>query len=162
MSGAAQPSEGRPTAQSTDSSPERELAARLRSVTGGVNRVVHRFAAARGLHPTDVQALAAMLDAGSELLTPGRLGERLGLSSGATTACLDRLERARQIRRVRDSDDRRVVRLHWAAEAREDARSYFQPLSTATRSACAGFSPAELAVVTRFLDALGDRLEEKR
>ncbi|MCF2436360.1 MarR family transcriptional regulator [Streptomyces thinghirensis] len=34
-------------------------------------------------------------------MTPGRLREHLGLTSGAVTACVDRLERAGHVRRVR-------------------------------------------------------------
>ncbi|MHC3469950.1 MMPL family transporter [Streptomyces sp. 7R007] len=51
-----------------------------------------------------------MLDAEGPM-TRGRLREHLGLTSGAVTACVDRLERAGHIRPVRESADRRVVAL---------------------------------------------------
>jgi DNA-binding MarR family transcriptional regulator len=41
--------------------------------------------------------------------TPGKLSERLGLSSGAMTNRLDRLEEAGLVRRLPDPDDRRGV-----------------------------------------------------
>ncbi|MER5410588.1 MarR family winged helix-turn-helix transcriptional regulator [Streptomyces sp. NPDC002769] len=146
--------------------PERERAAptglqafavQLRRMNGEVNRVVHGFASEHGLHATDVQALAAILDA-PEPLTPGRLREHLGLTSGAVTACLDRLERAGHIRRVRESPDRRVVHLHWVPDAKSAARAHFRPLAEVTASVRSGFSEDELSVVLRFLTAMNEQL----
>ncbi|MGW7432257.1 MarR family winged helix-turn-helix transcriptional regulator [Streptomyces sp. NPDC054861] len=137
------------------------FAVRLRFLNGEMNRLAHSFAAAQGLHATDIAALAAILDAETPL-TPGRLREHLGLTSGAVTACLDRLERAGHVRRARESADRRVVHLHYAAGARSAARAHFMPLAAATARAQEGFSDEELAVALRFLTALNHELEELR
>ncbi|MFI9828944.1 MarR family winged helix-turn-helix transcriptional regulator [Streptomyces sp. NPDC051913] len=133
------------------------LAVQLRRMNGEINRLVHGFAGDQGLHATDVQALAAILDA-DEPMTPGRLREHLGLTSGAVTACVDRLERAGHIRRVRESSDRRVVHLYYAADARVAARTYFRPLARAAEGARERFSEDELTVVTRFLTAMNEEL----
>ncbi|MFJ4470917.1 MarR family winged helix-turn-helix transcriptional regulator [Streptomyces sp. NPDC089424] len=133
------------------------LAVALRRMHGEIGRVVQRFAGERGLHTTDVQALAAILDA-DEPMTPGRLRESLGLTSGAVTACLDRLERAGHIRRVRESSDRRVVHLYYVQDARAAAHTHFRPLADATRSAMDRFTDEELAVVVRFLSVLNEEL----
>ncbi|MGW2228211.1 MarR family winged helix-turn-helix transcriptional regulator [Streptomyces formicae] len=137
------------------------FAVQLRRLNGELNRVVHGFAAGQGLHATDVQALAAILDA-DEPLTPGRLREHLGLTSGAVTACLDRLERAGHVHRSRESADRRVVHLHYPPAAKAAARAFFRPLAAATESTRAQFSEAELAVVLRFLTTLSQELTELR
>nr|WP_235614718.1 helix-turn-helix domain-containing protein [Streptomyces ambofaciens] len=134
-----------------------ELAALLRRMNGEINRLVHGFAGTHGLHATDVQALAAILDA-REPMTPGRLREHLGLTSGAVTACVDRLERAGHVRRVRESSDRRVVHLHYVPDARSAARTYFRPLAEAAAATCARFDEGELAVVLRFLAAMNEEL----
>ncbi|QFR97416.1 MarR family transcriptional regulator [Streptomyces tsukubensis] len=126
-------------------------------MNGEINRLVHGFAVRHGLHPTDLQALAAILDADAPL-TPGRLREHLGLTSGAVTACLDRLERAGHIHRKRESTDRRVVHLHYAAGARAAGREYFLPLAEATRRARDGFSETELSTVLRFLTSMNEEL----
>ncbi|MGW7275830.1 MarR family winged helix-turn-helix transcriptional regulator [Streptomyces sp. NPDC054864] len=133
------------------------FAVQLRRMNGEINRLVHTFAAAQNLHPTDVLALAAILDADAPL-TPGRLREHLGLTSGAVTACLDRLERAGHVRRSRDTVDRRVVHLHYEADARGVARSSFRPLADATSSALDRFGEGELEVVQRFLTAMNEEL----
>ncbi|MFE1229946.1 MarR family winged helix-turn-helix transcriptional regulator [Streptomyces sp. NPDC058745] len=135
------------------------FAVELRRTNGEINRLVHGFALAQGLHPTDVQALAVVLDS-TEPLTPGRLRERLGLTSGAVTACLDRLERAGHVRRSRESADRRVVHVHYVDGARAAARAYFMPLAQATERALLRFDEAEVAAALRFLGALNEELEE--
>ncbi|PRH77726.1 MarR family transcriptional regulator [Streptomyces solincola] len=144
----------------------------LRRMNGEFNRIAHEFAQAHGLHLTDVQALIAILDAGAgpggpgsgtaEPMTPGRLRRQLNLTSGAMTACLDRLERLGHVRRVRAADDRRVVHLHYAESARELARDYFQPLARSTDAARARFTRAELLTVVRFLGEMNTQLDALR
>lgn len=135
--------------------------AQLRRMNGEMNRLVHSFALEQGLHATDVQALAAILDA-EEPPTPGMLRAHLGLTSGAVTACLDRLERAGHISRSRESRDRRVVHLHYAPGARAAARTFFRPLAEATESVRGRFTEDELAVVVRFLAALNEEFGTAR
>ncbi|MEV7069797.1 MarR family transcriptional regulator [Streptomyces sp. NPDC093990] len=137
------------------------FAVRLRRMNGEINRLVQGFAGDHGLHATDIQALAAIMDA-EEPMTPGGLRRHLGLTSGAVTACVDRLERAGHIRRVRESADRRVVHLHYAPEARAAARSYFRPLAEATEAARSRFDERDLTVVVRFLEALNEELSAAR
>ncbi|MFD5348164.1 MarR family winged helix-turn-helix transcriptional regulator, partial [Streptomyces anulatus] len=135
------------------------FAVELRRMNGEINRMTHGFAANQQLHPTDVSALAAILDAPTPL-TPGALREHLGLTSGAVTACLDRLERAGHVRRARESTDRRVVHVYYEASARAAARDYFMPLAEATARARARFSETELTTVLRFLAAMNEELGE--
>ncbi|WP_256995204.1 MarR family winged helix-turn-helix transcriptional regulator [Streptomyces sp. WY228] len=122
------------------------FAVELRRMNSEINRMTHGFAASQQLHPTDVSALAAILDAPAPL-TPGALREHLGLTSGAVTACLDRLERAGHIRRARESADRRVVHVYYEASARTAARDYFMPLAEATARARARFSDLTTVVL---------------
>ncbi|MET9677919.1 MarR family winged helix-turn-helix transcriptional regulator [Streptomyces sp. NPDC006482] len=137
------------------------FAVALRRTIAEINRLVHGFAASQGLHPTDVQALSLVLD-NPDPPTPGLLRERLGLTSGAVTACLDRLEKAGHIYRTRDDSDRRVVRIHYVVGARAAARSYFMPLAQAAERARARFTDDELVVVLRYLGALNAELAELR
>lgn len=132
----------------------------LRRMNAEFNRIAQEFAQAQGLHLTDVQALIAILDADPDEgpMTPGRLRRQLNLTSGAMTACVDRLERAGHVRRVRAVDDRRVVHLHYAPAARGLARDYFRPLARSTETARGHFSEEELAVVVRFLTEMNREL----
>ena len=65
------------------------------------------IAAAQGVHPTDLIAASYIHDVGSA--TAGRLAEVTGLTTGAMTACIDRLERAGFAKREADPRDRRKV-----------------------------------------------------
>jgi len=129
-----------------------ELVRLLRVYAVEAERLGQVFAERNGMHPTDLQALLAVMqaEAAGVPLTPGRLGEHLGLSSGATTAVVDRLERAEHVRRERDDRDRRRITLHYGAAAVGGA--FFGPLGARIEHVLAGFTPDELAVVRRFLE----------
>jgi len=71
-------------------------------------------AASLGLNPTDLRCLE--LAAGEPEMTPTRLAELSGLTSGAVTGVLDRLERAGFLRRESDSNDRRRLLVRIDAE----------------------------------------------
>ncbi|MEW1636049.1 MarR family winged helix-turn-helix transcriptional regulator [Streptomyces sp. NPDC093801] len=152
----------RPVLPSDDPIGLHSFAVLLRAMNAEFNRIAQEFAHAQGLHLTDVQALIAVLDAEHDEdagpMTPGGLRTRMNLTSGAVTACLDRLEKAGHIRRVRAADDRRVVHLHYAEAGRDAARAYFRPLARATDAARSGFGPDELHVVIRFLAEMNREL----
>ncbi|TXS12876.1 MarR family transcriptional regulator [Streptomyces sp. ms191] len=122
-----------------------------------MNNLARRFAREAGLHTTDVQALGAILEARTAL-APGRLGLHLGIGSGAVTACLDRLEKAGHIRRVRDATDRRVVHLACEPPGRELAARYLSLLDRAGRRAVERAGGQEAATVLRFLEVLGQEM----
>ncbi|MFF3348825.1 MarR family winged helix-turn-helix transcriptional regulator [Streptomyces sp. NPDC002779] len=149
-----------PSLPADDPTGLQSFAVLLRRMNGEFNRIAQEFAQAHGLHLTDVQALIAILDADPDdgPMTPGRLRRQLNLTSGAMTACVDRLERAGHVRRVRAVDDRRVVHLHYAAGGKSLARDYFRPLARSTDTARGRFTPDELAVVVRFLAELNREL----
>ncbi|WP_239150661.1 MarR family transcriptional regulator [Streptomyces sp. SID8111] len=136
----------------------------LRRMNGELNRVTEEFAQSQGLHLTDMRALIAILDDDPALgpMTPGRLRKHLNLTSGAMTACVDRLEKAGHIRRVRADGDRRVVHLHYADPAKEVARDFFRPLALSTDTARARFTRDELMVVVRFLTEMNHELGRLR
>ncbi|MFF5263877.1 MarR family winged helix-turn-helix transcriptional regulator [Actinomadura viridis] len=138
------------------------FAVQLRRMNAAFNRVTHDFARSQNLHQTDVLALIAILD-GDERegpLTPGRLREHLNLTSGAVTACLDRLERNGHIRRTRDGHDRRVVHLHYAPHGMAVAREFFRPLARSTDAARSRFDEDELRTIVRFLGAMNEELAD--
>ncbi|MER7989780.1 MarR family transcriptional regulator [Streptomyces noursei] len=130
----------------------------LREVTVRLDLAGARFAARNGLHPTDLRALIALLDAAraGEELTAGRLGARLGLNSAGTTALVDRLERLGHLRRVRDTRDRRRVLLVVDARAIALGQSFFGPPIERVRSLLDTFDADERAAVRRFLTGVRD------
>src|SRR5579859_7952644 len=67
-----------------------------------------------GMHPSDLECLAFLAD--HESVTAGRLAEVTGLTTGAVTRMIDRLEQAGYVRRLADSTDRRRVLVEPIAE----------------------------------------------
>ena len=139
-----------------------EIVTLLRTYSVEAQHVGHAFAQRHGLHPTDLQALIAVMHAEGrgEPLTPGRLGEAIGLSSGATTAAIDRLERAGHLRRSRESTDRRVMHLRYGEPGMALALQFFGPLGRRTDRVMADFSDDDLAMVQRFLQGMNEALVE--
>lgn len=139
-----------------DGDPGLQLFHRLRRLSMELELSRAEFAGQHGLHPTDLRALVHLLDAAraGERATPGWLGRQLGLNSAGITALADRLERLGQIRRVRDTRDRRRVFLEVTPEAIELGWAFFGPQIGGMVQAMRSFSEAELAVTARFLDAM--------
>jgi len=67
----------------------------------------HVVAGTAGVHVTDAECIDFLLEAGSA--TAGQLANMAGLTTGAMTAAIDRLEKAGFVRRQRDPADRRKV-----------------------------------------------------
>ncbi|MFG2055936.1 MarR family transcriptional regulator [Micromonospora sp. NPDC048930] len=136
----------------------------LRRYSVDAQHVGHAFAGLHGLNATDLHALIAVMDAElvGEPITPGRLGERLNLSSGSVTALIDRLERAGHIRRDRDTADRRKVFLRYADRGAELARGFFAPLGRRTDEVMARYTDEELEVVHRFMADMVVTIREHR
>jgi DNA-binding MarR family transcriptional regulator len=85
----------------------------LPRVGAAVARHERRLAARRGVTPTAVAVLAAL--EADDSPSHRELAARIGLSPATITPVLDRLEAAGEIRRERDTGDRRVVRVHRTA-----------------------------------------------
>ncbi|MEP6796881.1 MAG: MarR family winged helix-turn-helix transcriptional regulator [Lapillicoccus sp.] len=110
------------------------------------------------LNHTDMSALMHIMEAdlAGQPLTPTRLQRALGLSSGATTAVIDRLEAVGHSRRERDTTDRRRVILRYGEAAQEVGRSYFGPLAHEVDGLLRGLTEPEVATVRAFLTDLVD------
>jgi DNA-binding MarR family transcriptional regulator len=141
-----------------------EVVGALRRMTTQYQKLGHNFALTHGLHQTDFEALVHVMEGEiqGEPLTPGLLAQALGLTSGATTSVIDRLEREGHIRRDRSDADRRRVRLHYGQVGAQVAREFFGPLGRRSDAVMAEFDDAELATVHRFMTAMTDVAAEYR
>jgi DNA-binding MarR family transcriptional regulator len=84
-----------------------ELIDEVRRSQSATDRFDQAAADALGLNRTDMRCLDFLQREGP--VTAGALAEATGLTTGAMTVALDRLERAGYARRVRDGADRRRV-----------------------------------------------------
>jgi DNA-binding MarR family transcriptional regulator len=102
-----------------------------------------------GLSESDVEALSVLLDTGAA--TAGRLSELMGLTSGAVTRVIDRLEQAGYVRRVPDPADRRRVIVELIPEKMAAVQATMAQFSEKSASEMGRYSDAELAVIDDFL-----------
>lgn len=141
-----------------------EVARSMQRLTAAASRYSDLAGAARGLHRTDLHALQAVVaarQAGGPALTASQLAGALGLTPSATTALLDRLERVGHVRREHDPTDRRRVGIHTTETAGSEARAIFGPLARRVSEVADDFTPDEIDVVLRFLDAAATAIEDQ-
>lgn len=106
-----------------------------------------------GLHSTDLKFLDAVH--GEPQLTAGRLSEITGLSTSATSAALDRLERRGFIRRVRDDQqDRRKVFVVSTGQHEAETARLFVPLTAVATAVLDNYDDGQLTLIADFLEKL--------
>ncbi|MFT3926692.1 MAG: MarR family transcriptional regulator [Myxococcales bacterium] len=84
-------------------------------------------------------------------VTAGKLSELTGLTTGAITGVVDRLERAGYVRREKGAEDRRQVNIKQVPERAEAIDELFQPLHESFKELCAEHSVKELEIVWAFM-----------
>ena len=110
---------------------------------------------------TDMLCLGILSGAGP--ITSGQLATLIGLSTGAVTGLVDRLERLDLVRRERDEEDRRRVVLHLNADRAEEIGQAFETMLKASWQHLEQFSDEELGAIARYTDgAIGFMQEATR
>jgi DNA-binding MarR family transcriptional regulator len=84
-------------------------------------------------------------------VTAGRLAELTGLTTGAITGLVDRMEKAGLVRRERDEADRRKVYIAIVPEALGRVARFYEPLQKAVTKNWEGYTDAELKLLLRFM-----------
>ena len=121
----------------------------------GLGAAFFRVAAARtGKTVTDMQVLDILHTTGPT--TAGNLADLTGLTTGATTGLLNRLEEAGLVRRVRDPEDARriIVHLEKNKEDGDEMReidSIFEALSKTWEEMVSRYSDEQIAFLLEFL-----------
>jgi DNA-binding MarR family transcriptional regulator len=83
-------------------------------------------------------------------VTAGRLAEVTGLTTGAITGVVDRLEKAGLVRRERDDSDRRKVFIAVVPEAAAKIGQFYVPMQQAMEKVFSAYSDEELRLLLRF------------
>src|SRR5215475_9500436 len=104
-----------------------------------------------GINRTDLRALDLIGQAG--VISPTGLAVALGMSTGATSTVLDRLESAGYARREPDPDHRRRTLVRQTSRAEELGEDIFAPVIRGTISDAAAYPDAALASIAEFLAA---------
>ena len=120
------------------------------------------------LPTTDANALGQVLwaDSSGDPLSPARLGQRIGMTSGSVTVLVDRLEAAGLLVRSREHSDRRRVTLRPTPVARERAGAFLEESSAEIAAALQQVPAAELehhaAFIRRMVGAASDAADRLR
>jgi DNA-binding MarR family transcriptional regulator len=108
-----------------------------------------------GVNRTAMRCLEVLDRAGQ--LTAGDIARETGLTSGAVTALLDRLERIGYVARLRDPADRRRVLVQMTDQARGVVADVYGPLISAMAE-LERYSDDELRLIHDFLSHGSDAL----
>lgn len=118
-----------------------------------------------GVNKTDGRCLDVIEREGS--VTAGKLAAVTGLSSGAVTTAIDRLERAGLARRSADPSDRRKVLVELTEAGGESCERIYGPLNEDGARILDGYSTADLRILRDFfttgrelLDAHTERVRQ--
>jgi DNA-binding MarR family transcriptional regulator len=112
-----------------------------------------------GVHTTDIETLDLLHLLGP--MTAGHLSEVTGLSTGATTRLIDRLERQGFARRTTDQSDRRRVVVEATTDNTERVLPLFAAMGKRLGELWASYDAGELAVVLDFMKKTNAILAEE-
>ena len=112
-----------------------------------------------GLNATDTRCLSLIRFHPGGFVTAGWLSDMAGLTTGAITHILDRLEKRRFIERVRDTEDRRKVFVRIRPESFAELEAQYEALGRSYRSVIEQYSDSELRLITDYLEKMSELTE---
>jgi DNA-binding MarR family transcriptional regulator len=121
-----------------------------------VDAVGQAAAAHIGINQTDLICLGTLFNEGP--MSAGRIAAAVGLTSGATTTAIDRLERAGYVHRRVDPTDRRRVLVVASEEGARRAFALFDDLLVALADLADSYSDKQLTLLLDFLGRVRDLL----
>jgi DNA-binding MarR family transcriptional regulator len=141
-----------------DSSKRDKIAALISAfrASGNLDRAFdNRAAEALGVNLTDLHCLNIVENRGG--VTAGALAAEAGLSTGAVTGVVDRLERAGYARRARDATDRRRVNIEVTDHFYARADEIWRPVAAEWQAELSRrFTGDQLDLISDFLDATNE------
>jgi DNA-binding MarR family transcriptional regulator len=106
-----------------------------------------------GVGRTDLRGLEVLERLGGPM-TAGHMAEQLGLTTGAATLLVDRLERAGYVQRRRDTHDRRKIYVDVTSTLQERTARLFSGVGRATARLANAYSSGQLEVIEEFIGQL--------
>ena len=137
-----------------------ELVSQIRSFIAGAILFNQKVADHVGLHLTDMQCVNLLDLLGP--VTPGRLAECTGLSTGGVTVMLDRLEKAGVVKRERNPNDRRSVLVRVNPKRLRKINALYGGINKRLDSFFSETPEAELRQVANFLSRMNAIRTERR
>lgn len=105
-----------------------------------------------GLNATDNRCLSLIARSATASFTAGDLAKATGLTTGAITGILDRLEKAGMVERWRDTSDRRKVFIRPRPEAARRVGVLYDGLGAAMMKLACSYRTSDLELINEFLE----------
>ena len=127
----------------------------------GISSVLFRNAISRklGLNITESECLSLLSIKG--ISTPTELSQYTGLTTGSTTAMLDRLEKGKFIRRKPNPKDRRGVLIEINKKWAETAGPLVAGVQKAHKELIASYTDKDLETIADFLTRFTENVKEQ-
>jgi DNA-binding MarR family transcriptional regulator len=128
----------------------------------GIGSVLFRRLAGQsfGVNDTDMECFGAIFY--QKLATPSQLARYTGLSSGATTTMLDRLEKGGLIERKPNPQDRRSTIITISKDGAAKARPLFESLRISQDKIMSSYAEQELGILADFFEKSEAMWDEER
>ncbi len=105
-----------------------------------------------GLNATDTKCIDLMLSGPDDAVTAGWLSDMTGLTTGAVTHILDRLEKRRFIERLRDTQDRRRVLVRVQRESLEPLIPVYEAVGKAFMDLAEQYDDEDLQLISDYME----------
>ncbi|MFZ5732603.1 MAG: MarR family winged helix-turn-helix transcriptional regulator [Pseudomonadota bacterium] len=102
-----------------------------------------------GISSSDLECLDVIVLRGP--ITAGGIAAATGLTGGAVTGLIDRLEQAKLVRREHDPDDRRKVMVRALPAVEQRIDPLFEPIVRSSSAAMARYTDEQLALILDFV-----------
>ena len=127
----------------------------------GIGTILFRNALAKRLGLNLTESLCLTVLGIKSVSTPTELARYIGLTTGSTTALLDRLEKRSFIQRKPNPEDRRGVIIEIDETYARTAQGLVAGIQKAHRELIARYSEGELETIADFLHRLAGKLGEQ-
>ena len=114
-----------------------------------------------GLNATDTKCVDLIGRGPADGVTAGWLSEQTGLTTGAITHILDRLERRGVIERTRDTEDRRRVFVRVRYETLEPLAPYYDAIGASFGALSKHYTTEQLAVICDYMERASEVSERE-
>lgn len=130
-----------------------EVALEIRAQHNDVDEFDDAAAERLGVNRTDLRCLDILgrHELLGEQITAGQLADAAGLTTGAVTALLDRMEKIGYVRRVPDSADRRRVLVAVTPKANRRAVEIWGPIAADSGALLDRYTITELSLIRDFI-----------
>lgn len=102
-----------------------------------------------GISSSDLECLDVIVMRGP--ITAGGIAAATGLTGGAVTGLIDRLEQAKLVRREHDPDDRRKVMVRALPTVEQRIGPMFEPMGRTTSAVMARYTDEQIALILDFV-----------